>query len=200
MNFDLNSIAELGIDLTTGLGYTGGQERFISALQRYYKSSESNKERLREGLENGDMESLQILFHSLKSNSKMIGAVSLADKFQALETSAGNKDADAINEGVKEAIEEYEGILEALRPLGEMEPLRAEGELSAEEAKETVGKLLEALEDFSDDLASDLVSKLAGYPFRITQKEKLRQASELIKDFLYSDAEEIIREISSSIE
>ncbi len=200
MDFDINSLTEYGIDLKTGRDYTGGQDRFISALQRYYRSSEGNKEKISTGLENGDMESLQIVFHSLKSNSKMIGAVALSEKMEVLEIAAENGDIDTIREAVPESLDGYETVLEALRPLGEMDTFKAEGELSADEARETAKKLLEALEEFSDDLAMDLATKLAGYPFRITQKEKLRQAAELIKDFLYSDAEEIIKEISGYIE
>ena len=46
MNFDLESITGAGIDLKTGFDYTGGQDRYVSALQRYYKSSESNREKI----------------------------------------------------------------------------------------------------------------------------------------------------------
>ena len=45
MNFDLENITGAGIDLKTGFDYTGGQDRYVSALQRYYKSSESNMEK-----------------------------------------------------------------------------------------------------------------------------------------------------------
>ncbi len=200
MEFDFGGITESGIDIKTGFDYTGGQDRYVSALQRYYRSSEGNKEKIKDYLEKNDMENLEIIFHSLKSNSKMIGALSLSDKFAALEAAAGRGDIDSINTGIDVAGKEYQTVLEALRPYGEMETFRAAGELTAEEAKETAEKLLEALDEFSDDLASDLISKLAGFPFRITQKEKLRKAAELINDFLYNDAAEVIREIIPFIE
>ena len=81
-----------------------------------------------------------------------------------------------------------------------MERLKAEGELTGEEAKETAYKLLAALDDFSDDLAAELISKLAGYPFRITQMNKLQKTADLINDFMYDDAAELIKEIIPSIE
>ncbi len=200
MKFDPESITGTGIDLKTGLEYTGGQDRYVSALQRYYKSSENNKEKIRDFLDKEDTENLEILFHALKSNSLMIGALSLNDRFSFLETASRDGDLTAVNSNIKETLEEYEKILEALKPLSEMEGLKAEGELNGEEAKETADKLLAALDDFSDDLAAELVSKLAGYPFRITQMNKLKNAADLIKDFLYDDAAELIKEIIPSIE
>lgn len=200
MNFDLESITGAGIDLKTGFDYTGGQDRYVSALQRYYKSSESNMEKIRDFLNKEDTDNLEILFHAIKSNSLMIGALSLSDRFSLLETSSRDGDLAAVNSNIKETLDEYEKILEVLKPLGEMERLKAEGELTGEEAKVTADKLLAALDDFSDDLASELISKLAGYPFRITQMNKLRKAADLINDFMYDDAAELIEEIIPSIE
>ena len=200
MNFDLESITGAGIDLKTGFDYTGGQDRYVSALQRYYKSSESNKEKIRDFLDKEDTDNLEILFHAIKSNSLMIGALSLSDRFALLETSSRDGDLAAVNSNIEETLNEYEKILEVLKPLGEMERLKAEGELTGEEAKETADKLLAALDDFSDDLAAELISKLAGYPFRITQMNKLRKAADLINDFMYDDAAELIKEIIPSIE
>ena len=200
MNFDLESITGAGIDLKTGFDYTGGQDRYVSALQRYYKSSESNKEKIRDFLNREDTDNLEILFHAIKSNSLMVGALSLSDRFALLETSSRDGDLAAVNSNIEETLNEYEKILEVLKPLGEMERLKAEGELTGEEAKETADKLLAALDDFSDDLAAELISKLAGYPFRITQMNKLRKAADLINDFMYDDAAELIKEIIPSIE
>ena len=40
-DFDISSVSELGLDVETGLSFTGGRDRYLSALQRYYKSYES---------------------------------------------------------------------------------------------------------------------------------------------------------------
>ena len=200
MNFDLENITGAGIDLKTGFDYTGGQDRYVSALQRYYKSSESNMEKIRDFLNREDTDNLEILFHAIKSNSLMIGALSLSDRFALLETYSRDGDLAAVNSNIEETLDEYEKILEVLKPLGEMERLKAEGELTGEEAKETADKLLAALDDFSDDLAAELISKLAGYPFKITQMNKLQKAADLINDFMYDDAAELIKEIIPSIE
>ncbi len=200
MNFDISQLSEAGLDIQTGMGYTGGEEKYISALQRFFRSSESNKEKMVSYLSSDDLESFSITVHALKSNSKMIGAMELSSMFEALELASKNKDGAAVETGLSKTMEEYERILKVLEPLGEMDTFRASDEIGAQEAKETADALLEALDDFDDDLAGELVKKMSGYPFRITQREKLKSAAENISQFMYEEAAELIREIYPCIE
>ena len=200
MEFDIGVLSTLGIDTDTGIVYTGGNDKYISALQRYYKSSAQNKQKISDFLGANDLENLAIIVHALKSNSKMIGATALGEKFELLEKASVAKDSETVTANIITALEEYEKILEILKPLGEAETFKAEGELSANEAKATANLLLEALDDFDDELSSELVNKLSGYPFRITQKGKLREAADFIDDFMYDEAAELIKEIYSAIE
>ena len=61
-------------------------------------------------------------------------------------------------------------------------------------------ELLAALEDYDDELSKELAIKLSCYPFRITQSNKLTEASGYIDDFMYDEAAELIREIYPHIE
>ena len=75
----------------------------------------------------------------------------------------------------------------------------APGELTPEEARAVADELLEALEEFDDERASDLAEKLAGFPFRITQMGKLKRAANRIDEFLYDEAADLIKEIYPEI-
>ena len=57
-----------------------------------------------------------------------------------------------------------------------------------------------ASDDFDDDLSKQLATKLAGYPFRMTQADKLKEAIAYIDDFMYDEAAQLIREIGQTIE
>jgi acyl-CoA reductase-like NAD-dependent aldehyde dehydrogenase len=81
-----------------------------------------------------------------------------------------------------------------------MGDVRAADEISAEAAREIVDKLLEALDDFDDEGAKELTKILSGYPFRLTQAEKLKEAASFIEDFMYDEAAGIIRQIAPAIE
>ena len=45
-----------------------------------------------------------------------------------------------------------------------------------------------------------IIKILSGYPFRMTQADKLREAVSLIEDFMYDEAADIIRQIVPTIE
>ena len=197
---DLSFLNENGISTEEGIGYTGGEEKYISALQRFFKGYENNRDQVKEFLATSDTEGFCVRVHSLKSNAKMIGADGLALAFEELENVSRRFDLAAMKEKTGPALDLYADVIEAIRPIGEMEPVKASGEIGAEEARETADKLLEALDDFDDELSAELVRKLKGYPFRLTQKEKLKEAEEHIADFMYDEAAELIREVIPSIE
>ena len=197
---DLSRLTENGISVKDGMDYTGSEDKYISAIQRYYKGFENNAKAVRELLASSDTENYCIKVHALKSNSKMIGATELAKAFEELETASRNNDIVFINEHTEPSLKLYEEVIDIIKPIGEMETVKVSGEISADEAREAAAMLLEALDDFDDELSSELASKLMGYPFRMTQKQKLKEALDDIGNFMYDEAAELIKEITSCIE
>lgn len=193
-------LRERGISVEDGLGYTGGESKYASALQRYFGGYEANRKAVGDLLSSGDIYGYAIKVHALKSNSRMIGANALADAFEALESAAKRGDSAFISESTPSALDQYAALIELLRPIGEAEPVHVPGELTAAEARETAERLLGALDDFDDELSAELASKLAGYPFRPTQKALLREAAGYIGDFMYDEAAERVRDILPAIE
>ena len=187
MEFDFGVLDTKGISTKDGIGFTGGNEKYVSAMQRYFKGYESNKKAVTDLLAAGDIEGYAIKVHSLKSNSRMIGANELAGLFEELELAAKAGNASLINEKTPNALALYDSVIDAIRPFGEMDSVKVAGEISAEEARDVANRLLEALDDFDDDLSAELANKLSGYPFRMTQKQKLREATDYISDFMYPD-------------
>ncbi len=200
MGIDLTWINETGLDTETGISYTGGENKYISALMRFYKNYEKNRAKVCEFLEDKDYENYTITVHALKSNAKMIGARDLSTLFETLEMAAKNNEIGLIEAQTVVALKEYDELIQKLAPIGEMGDVRAAGEISAEVAMETVDKLLAALDDFDDEEAKDQAMILSGYPFRITQAAKLKEAISFIEDFMYDEAADIIRQIAPAIE
>ena len=197
---DITWLNETGLDTKTGTSYTGGQDKYISALQRFYKNYEKNRAKVCEYLQAKDYENYMITVHALKSNARMIGARDLSTLFETLETAARNNEIGLIEPQNAVALKEYDELIQKLAPIGAMGDVRAADEISAGAARETVDKLLEALDDFDDEEAKKLAEVLSGYPFRLTQAEKLKEAAAFIEDFMYEEAAEIIRQIAPAIE
>lgn len=200
MEYDINYLKGLGVDTDKGLEYTRSDDKYLSAIQRYYKSYDNNLSKLTEFYNNKDYKNYCIVVHSLKSNSKMIGINSLANSFEELEIAANNRDYNTINKRHLLVLEEWGEFISKLKPIGEMKLIKPEDEITSSEAKEVTRELLIALDDFDDELSSELIHKLSGYPFRLTQRELLDKAIEYVEDFLYDDAAEIIKEITPEIE
>ena len=195
MGFEMTVLAEAGLDTQAGLGYTGTAEKYISAVQRFYNNYEKNSKAVYEYFLSGDYENYMITVHALKSNAKMLGASELSGYFEALENAAREGNTDYISDHTADVMTAYENLVERLKPVGEMTQVHAADEISAEEARSVADKLLEALDDFDDDLSKELAAKLSGYPFRLTQKELLKKAAGFIDDFMYDEAADIIKEI-----
>ena len=200
MGYDFEFLEKAGIDTGLGMEYTGGQEKYISALSRYYRNYEKNLKNVVDALGANAIENYMTYVHALKSNSKMVGNIKLAQAFETLEMAAREKSMDIINNNHEKALEMYKEFVLLIKPIGEADMAPPADEITGEEAKTISEQLLEALDDFDDEKSSQLIGKLSGYPFRITQKEKLKTAASLVSDFDYDSAAEIIREISETIE
>ena len=197
---DITWLSEIGLDTKTGMDYTGGSDKYLSAIKRYRGSYEKNRIKIAEYLKNKDYESYMITVHALKSNSRMIGAMRLGEAFEELEMAARSDSIEVIDAKTQPTLEMYDELIKKLSPIDELGDVRAADEISADVAKDTADKLLVALDDFDDELSNKLAKKLSGYPFRITQKEKLKEAIAYIEDFMYDEAIDVIREIYSAIE
>ena len=200
MKFDLGFLKDYGVDTDLGKEYTGGQDRYVSALSRFYRSFAANRDKIMESLVKEDLENYTLLVHALKSNCLMIGAVNLSKEFEALELAGKEKRMDALMADTERVLGDYEALAEILRPIGEADVEKPVDELSGDEAEKVVKELLDALDDFDDETSAELVKKLSGYPFRLRPKERLKEATDYIERFLYDEAAKIIKDIVKTIE
>ena len=200
MDYDFKWLDEIGLDTKNGMAYTGGQDKYIAALQRFYKGFDKNSARIDSFLLKEDYDNYLITVHALKSNAKMIGAPELSSIFEALENAAREGQFDTIRSDTPTAIQEYGALVKKLAPIGEIEDFHPADEISGEEAKRVADELLEALDDFDDDKSKELLQRLSGYPFRLTQKEILKTAKEYLDDFLYDETADAVKEVIPSIE
>lgn len=200
MMFDFDDLKNAGIDVTTGIGFTGSNEKYFSAIQRFYAACDENASKLSGFVSDNDLKNYSITVHAVKSNAKMIGAQELSDLALQLEMASKEENGALVNELHGKFLERYSSLKELLRKYGEMERVKAPGELDAMQARQTAEDLLAALDDFDDDKAAELAEKLLGYPFRITQKQMLKEAIDAIDDFMYDEATELINMLMEYIE
>lgn len=199
MEKDIFKLEEYGINVSLGIEYTGSRSKYILAIQRYYESYESNRSRVTEALDAMDLDNYVITVHSLKSNSKMIGATELGSGFEVLEMAGRGGDTDTVMAETPTILDYYDILISNLRKFCEYSDDPVADEISADEARSIKDELLEALGEYDDELSAKLVAKLFGYPFTDGYLNKLRNAKALIGDFMYDEAADIIREIAEAI-
>ena len=200
MDFDFSFLEAKGIDVCSGIEFTGNEVKYVAALKRYFESFETSENKTCEFFEKEDFSGYNIMVHALKSNSKMIGAKSLAKEFEKLEVASREGDIEYIRENHLNTIDAYRDLTELLRPIAESDIIFPVEEIDSEKAKEIISHLLEALDDFDDVLSKELALELTGYQFERDLEDELSRAVSLINDFMYDAATEIIKKISATIE
>ena len=131
MNMDLRWLEEKGISIKDGMAFTGSNDKYMSAVQRYFNGYESNRKSIEEYLNLSDLNNYAIKVHSLKSNSRMIGANALGSAFEELELAAKANDMSLITQKTPEVLKMYADIIETIWPIGEAQPVKVAGEIDA---------------------------------------------------------------------
>lgn len=116
----LGRLSRLGIDTSQGIRYCNGDDKFYETLViQYSKESHSKKKIMSDSLENGNMKDYSVQVHSIKSTSKMIGALELSERAKLLEEAAKREDIDFVRSNHDAMLSEYERVLHAIDPDGE---------------------------------------------------------------------------------
>ena len=86
-------------------------------LNDYVKACKDRKEELDACYKNADWHGFEVKVHALKSTSKTIGAIELAEKALSLEEAAGRKDAEFIRNAYSEFILEYLEMVQSIKEI-----------------------------------------------------------------------------------
>ena len=189
-----------GFNMEEGLTYTGNREKYLAALQRFYRRIPKIREELSRAEEKEDYEAITIAVHALKSNARTIGADDLALLSERMELAGKSVCFDDIQRALPALYTELEKAEKALVPYGKLDEVHPSTEISAEKAEKVGGELIEAVEDFDYDRSLALIDELMRYPFRFTLINVLKNAKEDLCEFEYNDALLKIRRVVSQIE
>ena len=110
-------LAAIGVDTEKGLYYSQNDREFYNTLlAQYLKESVKKKEIMKDSLASGDLDSYTIQVHSIKSTSKMIGAMVLSENARLLEEASKKGDRAYIDDNHEAMLVMYDRVLNAIRP------------------------------------------------------------------------------------
>ncbi len=105
-------LSSIGVDTAKGLYYSQSDRQFYEQLLRQYgRESEEKKRRMADALSSGDLAGYAIQAHSIKSTSKMIGAMNLSEAARLLEQAAKSGDREYVDANHEAMMVLYERVL-----------------------------------------------------------------------------------------
>ena len=111
-------LKDCGIDLETALMYSQGDEEvFGIVITEYVRDAADRAEKLKGSFEAKDWKNYAVYVHSLKSSSKMIGAMGLSEVAASLEAAANEMDVDTVENVHEGMMEQYRKLVEDMKRL-----------------------------------------------------------------------------------
>ena len=176
------------IDVTTGLTYTNGNmDMYNSLLKDFSASLQDKKDTINKLAEIEDVGRFTIEVHSLKSTSKMLGALSLSEKSLELERLGHKRDMAAIHEKLPSLNEEIDKIIVDLKSFNNKEEatIVKRKPVDREAVRQSMRSLFYAADDFDYDGARDIISAISIYNFDERLESVYEKMQERIEDIDY---------------
>ena len=191
--FDLENI---GFDINSALGFTGGEERLYSAMALFEKAYPQMCEKLKGFADESNNTDFSITVHAVKSNARMIGATALFKIAEQLELSTKEGFYESFNADLAKFFDLYKEAVDAIKPYAKSKGEEAPAELIGRgEAIEILHKLSESLDEYDDTESAKYLKKLDGFLFNDELRKVLDEAAERLDEFMYDEALECVNKV-----
>ena len=172
---DLAALNGNGIDIEAALANCGTEDLLREMLSQYHDSIAVKAEELQALLDAGDFAGYRIKVHALKSTSRLIGALELAEQAAYLESCADRHDEAALHARHGALIELYRSYAQKLAAFGAESAndgaggetgASSDGEepLTSAELTERLKTLATCADDFDIDGADAIIAELGRRP------------------------------------
>ena len=119
---NIDALTAAGIDAEEGMAYCADDPEFYEEmLLEFVSKAMSRPEEMDRLLSSADWASYGIHAHTLKSTSRMVGALAFSERARAMEMAAKAGDGDAILSGHASFIAGYAALVDAIRKAVEQE-------------------------------------------------------------------------------
>ena len=191
--FELENI---GFDINSALGFTGGEERLYSAMALFEKAYPQMCEKLKGFADEANNTDFSITVHAVKSNARMIGATALFKIAEQLELSTKEGFYESFNADLAKFFDLYKEAVDAIKPYAKSKGEEAPAELIGRgEAIEILHKLSASLDEYDDTESAKYLKKLDGFLFNDELRKVLDEAAKQLDEFMYDEALECVNKV-----
>lgn len=191
---DLPQIGDL--DIQAAYAKLGSEKLFWSVLKEYYRVIEKKCTQIQNHFEQQDIQAYTVEVHALKSASRQIGAMRLADLAEQLEAAGNREDVAMIEAKTDELLEKYRSYIGILAPWCSVQEKKecAGKEIAAEELLPFLDEMLVAVEDLDMDAMEKVLRELGQYQLHDDDKDYFDRISEATADFDSETCEVLVTE------
>ncbi|MBQ8680495.1 MAG: response regulator [Treponema sp.] len=186
-----------GIDIEMGLHYSGSMDVLQNAFTQFYNSIDENSNELERLLLADDIKNYGIKIHSLKNTSRLIGAKTLSNQAEYLESCAEKNDVESINQTNPLLLELYRSYKEKLKDFVKIQTEQEESNkeaLTEAEIHAFTKTLLELIENFDSQGIDNLIDETKKKKLPDSFAEKFKKICSLAEKIDYEALKEVLTE------
>ncbi|MDD7177479.1 MAG: PocR ligand-binding domain-containing protein [Lachnospiraceae bacterium] len=182
------------LDIQAAYAKLGSEKLFWSVLKEYYRVIGKKCALIRKYWQERDYQAYTVEVHALKSASRQIGAMGLADLAERLEAAGNAKDEALIDAQTGVLLETYSSYQEILAPwcVEETKSESALQTISRSELQHLLNDMQEAISELDIDAMEAALAQMANYQLEGEEKELLEDLREATADFDSETCEQLV--------
>lgn len=190
-----------GLDVKKAMEFLGNEELFWSVLKEYYRVIDKKSTMISEYEQKEMWKEYTIEVHALKSASKQIGALELAQVAEQMEAAGNAGNAALIHKITPGMLEEYMFYKGILAPYFVKEEETQSGRAAKKgELSELFDQMKDALDNLDMDAMEEVVKGMSQYSYSDAQRGIFEKLKNAVEDIDTEKCEEIIAEWKKELE
>lgn len=184
-----------GLDVQSALKLVGSETLLWAVLKEYYRVINKKYALIREYEQAEKWREYTVEVHALKSASRQVGAMELAQLAEHMEAAGNAEDALLIHQTTPAMLEQYIRYRDILAPyFPEQEKQQTVGVAGREELESFFAQLTEAMDNLDMDAMEEVISEMGRYSYAEEQKGCFERLANAVADIDTEKCEEIIGE------
>ncbi len=181
-----------GIDVDEGIRNSGGISHYITALNLFLDTIDTNAKVIRDSYESGNIRLYTIKVHSLKSSAKIVGAMELSQLAKSLEDAGNEKDIDFIDKNTDRLLAEYEEFDTKLLRLHDTEDTKEKDMIPEVELKRAYAALADVIPQMDYDAVEMILEEINEYALPEEDDRKMKELNSMLRVFDWDGMEKVI--------
>lgn len=195
------NISIAGLDVKRAMEFLGNEDLFWSVLKEYYRVIDKKCAMIQEYEQKEQWREYTVEVHALKSASRQIGALELAQVAEQMEAAGNAENGVLIHKITPGMLEEYMFYKGILAPYFAREEEAQSGRAAEnDEMSELFKQMKEALENLDMDAMEKVVKDMAQYSYGDAQRGIFEKLKNAVEDIDTEQCEEIIAEWEKELE